>query len=264
MRRSPADLASSADRHRLYELAVQAPDRDARWLTRWFRRAAGRPLRHLREDFAGTAAIARAFVQGGADRRALAVDADPPTVRAAARAAAAALTAEQQRRLRICCADVRQIAAPRADLTLAANFSYCVFHARAELLGYLRSARAGLRRGGFLLLDVQGGGLLQRPFAERHRHRGFAHIWEQRAFDPIRHRIDCRIHFEFADGSVRRDAFVYDWRLWTLPELQDLLTEAGFVDLQVLWQEPRTGEFRRCRRAPAAPNWLAFVAGRRA
>ena len=101
------------------------------------------------------------------------------------------------------------------------------------------------------------------PFAERTRHRGFAHVWETRAFDPISHRVDCRIHFEFADGSALRSAFVYDWRLWTLPELRDVLDEAGFARVDVRWQDAASGEFRRRRSAPPDPAWLAFVTAQR-
>jgi hypothetical protein len=105
---------------------------------------------------------------------------------------------------------------------------------------------------------------VHRPFVERHRHRGFDHLWEQRSFDPISHRVDCRIHFAFCDGSRLDDAFVYDWRMWTLPELQDLLLEAGFADAGVLWRVGRSGaSFRRRSKAAPDPSWLAWVFGRR-
>jgi len=258
-----ARRATAASRHLLYELAVQAPVRDVAWIRRWFRRAAGRPLRSLREDFCGTAALAAEFVRGGDDHRAVGVDASAATLRWARANVLPRLDEGQRRRLRLLHGDVRTVRTAPVDLTIAANFSYCVFHERPELLGYLRAVRRGLRRGGFVLLDAWGGGLTQRRFVERQRHRGFAHVWEQRAFDPITHRVDCRIHFELRGGAVLRDAFVYDWRTWSLPELQDLLREAGFDRVQVLMQDARSGAFVRRRRADADPTWLAFVAGRR-
>jgi hypothetical protein len=35
-------------------------------------------------------------------------------------------------------------------------------------------------------------------------------------------------YFAHREGSALRDAFRYDWRIWSLPELRDLLNEAGF------------------------------------
>jgi hypothetical protein len=113
-----------------------------------------------------------------------------------------------------------------------------------------------------VLLDAWGGGLAHRPFAETHRHRGFDHVWEQRSFDPVTHRVDCRIHFRCRDGSRLDDAFAYDWRMWTLPELLDLLREAGFAGPHVLWPDG-DGRLRRRARARADPHWLAYVAARR-
>jgi SAM-dependent methyltransferase len=256
--------ARTADRHLLYQLAVQAPAADAALCARWFRRAAGRPLRLLREDFCGTAAIACAFVAGGRDRTALGVDRDAATLRWGMQHNIAALPPSLRARVRLRCADVRAVRAPRADLIVALNFSYSVFHERAELLAYLQHCRRALRPGGAMLLDAWGGGLAHRPFTERRRHRGFLHVWEQRAFDPRTHRVDCRIHFEFQDGSRQGSAFVYDWRMWTVPELLDLLAEAGFARTEVLWQDATTGAFRARRRASADPHWLAYVTGIRA
>jgi hypothetical protein len=44
-----------------------------------------------------------------------------------------------------------------------------------------------------------------------------------------------------------------------VPELLDLLSEAGFVRTQVLWQDPASGEFRARRRPAPDPHWLAYV-----
>ncbi len=38
----------------------------------------------------------------------------------------------------------------------------------------------------------------------------------------------CHIDFKFEDGSVQKRAFSYDWRLWILPEIREVLAEAGF------------------------------------
>jgi SAM-dependent methyltransferase len=254
--------ARTADVHLLYQLAVQAPARDAAAFARWFRAAAGRPLWRLREDFCGTAAVACSFVRLHRDHRALGVDRDRVPLQWARAHNVAALRPAEQARIQLVCADVRTVARPAADLIVAANFSCSVFHARAELLGYLRHCRRALRPGGFVLLDAWGGGLVHRPFRERHRHRGFEHVWEQRSFDPRTQRVDCRIHFRFRDGSRRDNAFVYDWRMWSLPELLDVLAAAGFADPHVLWPDA-AGRLRRRVRVGADPTWIAYVAARR-
>ena len=50
--------ARNADRHALYERAVQAPALDAAFYARWFEKNTGRKLRVMREDFCGTAVLA--------------------------------------------------------------------------------------------------------------------------------------------------------------------------------------------------------------
>jgi hypothetical protein len=90
-------------------------------------------------------------------------------------------------------------------------------------------------------------------------------VWDQHSFDPVTARYHCYIHFRFPDGSKLRRAFSYDWRLWTLPELRELLAEAGFARSVVYWQgededgEPN-GEFSIVTRGEADPAWIAYVA----
>ena len=78
--------------------------------------------------------------------------------------------------------------------------------------------------------------------------------------------ITCHIHFDFRDGSRLPQAFSYDWRLWTLPELREVLAEAGFARSVVYWQgwDPKTGEpdgdFQPTEVADADAGWLAYIA----
>jgi SAM-dependent methyltransferase len=179
------------------------------------------------------------------------------------------LTEQQKRRLLLIQDDVRRVRRPRAQVIVAVNFSYSVFHTRADLAAYIRGSFAALEPGGMLFLDAWGGGLVQRACTDRRREHGFDYFWEQRSFDPISHHIDCRIHFQFRDGSRLRDAFVYDWRLWTLPELRELFAEAGFADVHVLWEctDLRTGTgngaFRRREVGDDDPAWITYVVGRK-
>jgi hypothetical protein len=252
------------DRHRLYERAVQDAPFEADLLERLLRRH-GRPARALREDFSGTALFAAEWVGRGPERTAIAVDRNPAVHRWARRHRLPAL-GEAAARLQLATADVRDAPGRGLDAVVAMNFSYSVFRTREELGGYLRRARGALAPGGVVVLDAFGGYRAQKALVERRRLRGgVTYVWEQEAFDPITHRIRCAIHFEGPGRRRLRRAFTYDWRLWSLPELRELLAEAGFERIEVLWDVAKTTAETRYvprRRADAQAGWLAYVVGR--
>jgi len=129
-------------------------------------------------------------------------------------------------------------------VTVAFNFSYFIFKQRRQLLRYFKSARDGLRDQGIFVIDLYGGADAQQRMLENRDHDTFEYVWDQDLFDPITHHVVNHIHFEFRDGSKLRKAFSYDWRLWTMPELRDLLDEAGFSKTIAYWEaaDPETGE----------------------
>ena len=69
-------------------------------------------------------------------------------------------------------------------------------------------------------------------------------------------------------GSKLKKAFTYHWRLWTLPELRDMLAEAGFSRVHVYWQgsdedgEP-DGDFTVVETAENDPAWIAYIVSER-
>lgn len=251
------------DVHRLYEQAVQYPPTEIARIERAVRRAGGAALR-LREDFSGTALLAASWVESGPARTAVAVDLEP-SVHAWARAHRLPTLRRGADRLSLVTADVREGPPGPFDAIVALNFSYQVFHARADLRAYLASARAALAPRGVLMLDVFGGWDAQQVIVERRRMRGgVTYVWEHESFDPITHRMRCAIHFELAGGRRVRHAFRYDWRLWTIPELTELFAEAGFEDVEVLWDvaPARAERYVPRRTAENQPGWIAYVIGR--
>jgi SAM-dependent methyltransferase len=256
------------DRHELYEASVQCPEADIRFFDRIYRQWNGGLPRVLREDFCGTAAIAAAWVRNRPENEAIGIDLDGPTLAWGRRVHVVPL-GDAARRVRIFQADVRSVKRPLADVIAALNFSYMVFHERDELRDYFRTSRAALAPGGILMLDIFGGWEAQALVTETRRKRGFTYVWEQACFDPISHRTRFHIHFRFRDGSELKRAFTYDWRLWTIPEVRELLAEAGFGTTAVYWEGTDTktrsgnGVFRRAARADSCPGWVAYiVAGR--
>lgn len=277
--------AARPHRLALYRAAVQHPDAEVRFLLRAFEHyfpdapVGGR----LREDFAGTAAVAAAWVQLDDNHRALAVDNHGPTVRWAQRQATREL-GERMQDLHIIQADVLDLAAPKVDIVAALNFSTFIYHDREALRQYFRHARRCLRKPGLLVIDAFGGPGAMRIGTQRRNatldappgsttptaaDAPFIYEWEQRSHDPVTARIDCRIHFEWPVGRRRKrieNAFVYNWRLWTLPELRELMLEAGFAACDVwcdrITKSGRTdGIYRPTASIPAREDWIAYVVG---
>ena len=262
--------ARNADRHELYQRAVQSPAIDAAFYSRWFKKYTGGDLRVLREDFCGTAVLSCHHVKRHPANRAIGVDLHWPTLAwGRIHNVRRLLDAEQQQRLTLLQKNVLDVRSPKADAIVALNFSYSVFKTRKELSAYVRNCYRALKPGGVLFLDAWGGPDVQTQQTDKARHGDFVYLWEQRRYDPISHEITCAIHFEFRDGSRLRDAFVYDWRLWTLAELRELFDEAGFQDTHVLWEGTDratgtgNGVFRRKERGDMDEAWISIVVGRK-
>jgi SAM-dependent methyltransferase len=265
----PPPTARGADRHALYQRAVQNPEQEAPFLRRLHQRLTDRPLRVFREDFCGTAYLASHMVTLHRQIEAIGVDIDPDPLDWGRRHNLARLTPAQAERVTLLEANVLEVDGPPADLLAALNYSYWIFRTREALRGYLAHARSCLAPGGLLVLDVWGGSESQVEQEEEREVDGFRYIWDQDRFDPVHHHLTCKIHFEFEDGTRMRNAFRYDWRLWTLPELRDLLEEVGFREIQVLWEGTDhesgggNGVYRRVDRGDADRSWLAYIVGRR-
>lgn len=188
----------------------------------------------LREDFCGTANLSAQWILESPTHAACAIDHDPEVIEWANERNRKPL-GQDATRLQLICNDV--LACPeRADAIVSLNFSHFIYHDRASLLGYLRHALTCLNDPGLLILDCFGGPGSITPDVDERGLGSFDYLWEQRSFNPIDSRIDCRIHFRFPNGSLMRDAFTYDWRMWSLTELQELLHEAGFSDLGIYFE----------------------------
>ena len=262
--------ARTADKHILYQMSVQAPDTDSKTFGRWFKKYTGRELRAWREDFCGTSVLSCHHVKNHKDNTAVGVDFHRPTLDWGIKHNVNELLSdEQKKRLTLIESDVLDVTAPKVDCELALNFSYQVFKTRETLGKYFKQVYKSLKPGGVFYLDALGGPDVMQQKTDRTRHKGFTYHWEQRSFDPISHRIVCAIHFSFPDGTMKKNAFVYDWRMWTLPELRELFVAAGFDDVHVMWegtdQDTMSGNgiFRRKEVGDMDEAWISMVVGRK-
>jgi SAM-dependent methyltransferase len=234
--RKPAAALSArnADPHALYEQSVQRPDVMIGFIEELFDHARDRAPRTVREDFCGTAHLAALWTCSGDHRRAIGVDHDAGVLGWARRHNVQPL-GEARRRIDLIHGDVLDVRR-QADAVVSLNFSHFTYHTRENLRRYFRHARRCVKPGGLFICDAFGGPESIRPCLDKRRFSRFEYHWEQRAFDPLTNRIDCRIHFRFPNGTALRDAFAYDWRMWSLPELRELLAEAGFDDLGIYFE----------------------------
>jgi len=262
-------LAARADRHRLYEASVQDPESELEFVAETFAELAGRRLRSIREDFCGTANTACHWVASGREHYAVGVDLDGETLAWGRKHHVASLKRGARSRIELIEGDVLDTRTDRVDAVLAMNFSYYLFTTRETLRRYFEAARAALKVDGILFLDAFGGYEAHQELEERTEYDDHTYVWDQAAFNPIDQHMTCRIHFEFPDGSELRDAFVYHWRLWTLPEIRELLLEAGFSTATVYWEgtDEETGEgdgiYTPSEQGDADAGWIAYIVARR-
>ncbi|HYC01235.1 MAG TPA: class I SAM-dependent methyltransferase [Candidatus Limnocylindrales bacterium] len=258
-------MASRADKYDLYVRSVQSPDYEVAFFDRAFRSYYGRVPLVLREDFCGTAAVCYDWVNSRRDRRAIGVDLDPEPIQWGRQRYLPTLKNGGHKRIKIIQGDVRTTRA-KADIIAAQNFSYFCFETRDEMRRYFQHTRRHLPAEGLLVLDALGGSeVFEEDREDVHSYRGFRYVWHQISFDPITHHCRYAIHFRFKDGSELKNAFTYEWRLWTLPELRELLLEAGFKGADVYWEmtDRKTGEgngvYRKREHGDADPAWVAYL-----
>lgn len=267
--RKKTKLADLADRHELYELSVQCPEAEIDFVDGTFLKLRRRRAELLHEDFCATANVCAEWVKRRRTNRAIGIDLDPEVLAWSRDKRLSKLSKKQRERVTLIQADVLTAEAEPADIISAMNFSYWLFKERATLKRYFQHAWDRLKDDGILFMDAYGGHesyrlLKEKRVIENESSLGkFTYTWEQGSFNPINHDLSCYIHFRFSDGSKLDRAFEYHWRLWSLPEIQDLLAECGFKTT-VYWQGwdedgEGDGNFQPATVADADPGWICYL-----
>lgn len=257
---------ANSDRHLLYQEAVQCPEAELDFVDRVFLKNRGRKLLRLREDFCGTGHTSCEWVRRRKENVAIGLDLDAPTLKWGAENNASKLNDEQRSRLHMLKSNVLTPpkAATNVDAVLAMNFSWWIFTERATMLEYFRAVRRTLKKDGIFFMDIFGGWETFKTLTERRRCKGFTYVWEQAALNPIDNRATCKIHFDFKKGPMWKEAFIYHWRIWTLPDVSDLLVEAGFKKPVIYWEGDNdhgsgNGVFRAQKVAEDCASFVAYI-----
>ncbi len=274
----PARPQPPLDLHWLYEAAVQNVDTDLNLGKRIFKRHRNRLPLTIREDFCGTAKLAVRWVQRNKNHEAWGIDFHQPTLDWGIKYNVSKLSEEQRERLHLVCGDVLEATTPKVDMAFALNFSFCVFKQRDTLRAYFKRVADALNGDGIFLLDIYGGTesvtaksddvrtIPGFTTPEGLRISDYDYTWEQAAYNPITHETVCHIHFNVPGHGPINKAFTYDWRLWTLPEIQEILIETGFSRTEVYLHDfTDAGEsdeiFRLRKTYENTLGWVAYVAG---
>lgn len=252
------------DKYELYRRAVQDPEATADFLWNVHRDVSRRVPYVLREDFCGTFALCAEWVQRDPRNRAAGIDTDAAPLAYGKKSYLASLSPDARRRLTVRRGDVLKCRLPRADVACALNFSYFVFHDRARLKAYFSRCLDSLNPKGTLVLDVLPGTETTRQLVDEVPRPGYTYFWEQARFDPISRRVLYHMHFQRPGEKRRERVFVYDWRLWTVPELRELLAEVGFEKTFVYWEGRQSlGDAESQGSVDHCEAWVAFIVARK-
>ncbi len=258
-------IAFTADRHKYYEKAVQCVESEIDMVDETYTTLRGVKATFLREDFCGTGNTSCEWVRRRSTNIAIGLDLDQEVLDWGNNNNVSKLTSGQRQRIHLTNQDVLNASCDPADVILAMNFSYQLFKTRDTLRHYFEQAHMGLAEDGIFFIDAYGGPDSAKELKEKTKNKNFDYYWHQKKYNPITGHMLCHIHFRFKDKSWLKKAFTYDWRLWTLPELQELLTEAGFSKVQVYWEGTDedtgegSGEYFPADQGEDDPSWIVYI-----
>lgn len=264
---SKKEVSRPFDKYYYYTKSVQSPDADVEFLRDTYRELNGRLPVSLREDFCGTFANSCAWVKLNKEFVACGVDLDPEPIEYGRKHHLTSLTEEQQQRVKILESNVLDEALPVSDVIAAMNFSYFIFKTRKQMKQYFQNAYRTLNDGGVFILDCFGGSQCYEALEEETDYGDFSYFWDLDAFDPVTNHVKYYIHFKLKGEREKREkCFTYDWRMWSIPELRELLEEVGFKSTHVYWEgttEDGEGDgcFQRTERGEECEAWIAYIAG---
>lgn len=255
-------------KYQLYESTVQNVESDIEFIEKEYKRLRGRMPHLLREDFGGTGALACEWVARDRSNHAWAVDLDPEPIKYGLENHYAKLSQEQRERMHYVEANVLNPMEFSADVTVAFNFSYFIFKKRSVLLEYFKKVREGLNDDGAFFIDLFGGTECRQELEEETEYENHTYFWDCHKYNVITDEVLYYIHFQDNKTKERYDkVFTYDWRMWNMAELQDILHEAGFNRIETYWEEDDedddedggNGVFYPSRQEDNCESWVTYI-----
>lgn len=253
------------DKYDYYIRAVQSPDMEVSLFRQIYKELKKATPLSLREDFCGTFIVCQEWVRKSSSHKAVGVDLDVEPINYGRLLALKNMSAGQAARLNIINGNVLSPRLPKTDIVAALNFSYYLFKERQMLKKYFKNVFRTLKDDGLFILDCFGGSNCYEPNEEQTQHKDFVYYWDQDSFDPVSNFGKFYIHFKPKGRKKIEKVFAYDWRMWSIPELKDILLEAGFTKIHVYWEgTTKKGEgdgvFTRTEKGEDCESWIAYLA----
>ncbi len=257
------------DKYFYYKASVQSPDEDMEFMDQVYREARGAKAvpQTLREDFCGTFTNCCSWVKRGTKRLAHGVDLDPEPIAYGRANYLSQLKPAERKRISLHQADVLSSGLPKVDMICALNFSYFIFKQRKILVDYFKNCLSTLKKDGILVIDCFGGADCHEPSEEETEFEDLktSYFWDQDAYDPLTNHATFHIHFRRKGERKRKNAFTYDWRMWSIPELKDALLDAGFANVNIYWEGSTPegegdGIFAISEQGEACSSFVAYLA----
>jgi cyclopropane fatty-acyl-phospholipid synthase-like methyltransferase len=172
----------------------------------------------------------------------------------------------QQERVTVLQENVLNPGLPKADVIAAMNFSHFIFKDRSMMKSYFHNCYSTLNEGGILVADIFGGSRCYEANEEETAFKDFTYYWDQASFDPVSNEALFHIHFKPKGQKKLTKVFTYDWRMWSIPELREMMHETGFRKTYVYWEgTTRSGEgdgnFAQTDKGEECEAWIAYVVG---
>ncbi|MBC6416145.1 MAG: class I SAM-dependent methyltransferase [Bdellovibrionales bacterium] len=252
------------DKFFYYKKAVQNPAKEFDFFKKTFRSFYKKTPLLFREDFCGTFYMAFQWVQDHKLNKAIAIDVDKKPIEYGIKHHLCQLNASQKKRFTFLNKNILTPRLPSAELITVSNFSYFALKTQNLMLKYFKNVHKSLYKKGLFILDVMGGPDCEKIIEEERKYKTFTYFWDQDYFDPIQREGHYHIHFKRKGERKRLKQFSYNWRLWTIPELKQLLLSAGFSEVYVYWeQSDKKGEgngvFKKTKKAETCDSWIAYL-----
>ncbi|MBC7658414.1 MAG: class I SAM-dependent methyltransferase [Chitinophagaceae bacterium] len=259
-------MPTTIDKYAYYQNSVQSPDVDSQFLQRVYTSLRGKEPVTLREDFCAAFALCCEWAKLGSDKKAIGVDLDEEPLEYGKKNYLSQLTPAQQKRVTVLPQNVLSPDMPHADIIAALNFSFMGFKTRPLLKKYFENAYKTLNADGLLIIDCFGGPASMEPNESESEYDDFSYFWDQDTFDPITNEGMFYIHYQPKGKKKIEKVFTYDWRLWGIPELKDLMDEVGFKNVHFYWEGTDEdgegdGNYTKTNKGENCDSWVAYVVG---